>query len=118
MSEQKKEEEKKKYDFGISVSSSGIRNKLNEFKQQMDKMNTILNEIKGSTSNVHGSWQGDQSDKILGEINEFQSTFDDITAQNKKYEAFLNSVIEKYSTSDYRSTRDVEDNLKAYSINT
>lgn len=106
-----------KNNHSISVSSSGIASTLGEFKKQMTNMDKLLNDIKESTKNAKTIWEGEQSDIIMGSIEEFQNVFEDISKQNQRYVAFLNNVISDYSITDETEIKIVEEHKNAYTIN-
>lgn len=110
------EETKVHYGPSISITSGGVREKLEEFKVQMDLMNALFKKIKGTTVGAKGFWEGNQSDLILGSFENFQKIFDEVTKQNEVYVKFLNGVISAYSTNDREKTKAVEEHIGSYSM--
>ena len=80
----------------MGVSPSTLQSELDSFKQTMDEMEEILNEVKTATSGAEAIWQGESSDITLGSVHSFQETFTEIEEGNKERITFLKNVISRY----------------------
>ena len=100
----------------IDIVTESLATNLNEFQSDMNKMETLLGEIKASTSRAKSSWKGSASDSVIGGLETFQQVFEQVTAQNKKYIAFLNTVIERYIAEDDSEKSSMESNASSYTV--
>lgn len=85
---------------GINVKAESISSMLSDFQSQMTLMETLVSEISTKTSSVKSEWEGNTSEAVLSDIDNFLKVFDDVKAQNKKYVDFLNNTINAYSQED------------------
>lgn len=84
----------------IKVESAGIEASATEFIAQMAEMETLLASIKEETNNIKSHWSGDDSDQVLGVINNFMKVFEVVSTRNKSYSDFLEKVIVDYKAKD------------------
>jgi uncharacterized protein YukE len=99
---------------GINITSESLSSLLSSFKGEMEKMQTLMADIKSSTDNAKSIWEGTTSDAVLGQIENFQKVFEPIEEQNKKYVEFINTTIEAYENEDNAQINTVESNASSY----
>lgn len=100
----------------IKIVTEGLSGNLSSFQAEMAKMQTLLGEIKTSTSNAKKEWEGTASDVVMGGIEKFQQVFDEIDTQNQKYASFLNAVIESYTKADESQQNALDSNASMYDV--
>ena len=84
----------------INVNSGGVRGTLGSFQSQVSQLEAKFDEISSKTAAIKGSWEGDEADAILANIEQFSKAFDAIRAKNKSYIAFMESSAATYDTED------------------
>jgi uncharacterized protein YukE len=84
----------------IKVDSGGVRGTLGSFQGQVSALEAKFDEIAAKTAAVKGSWEGDDADAILPQIEKFKEAFDAVRAKNKTYIAFMESSAANYDTED------------------
>ena len=84
----------------IEVDSGGVRGVLGSFQGEVASLQAQFEEIISQTEAVKSSWQGDEADAILGQIEQLQTAFEAINEKNKGYIAFMESSAAAYDTED------------------
>lgn len=92
----------------VKVVSSSIVNQLSQFQAEMKKMEALFTELESKTSEVNNFWEGKGSVSAVTAIKTFMETFNDVKSQNEKYVSFLNSTIDKYTTTDANISSSIE----------
>jgi uncharacterized protein YukE len=98
----------------VDINAESLASTLASFQAKMTQMQTLVGQIKSATTSVKSVWEGTASDAVLGQIESYQKVFEDVDAQNQKYVAFLNSVINTYKTADENDTNAVENDASSY----
>ena len=84
----------------MKITTEEVSQQLSNFQSEMAKMDNLFEELTTKTSAVKSDGTGTASDNATTAISNFMKVFEDIDEQNKKYVAFLNEVIMKYTTTD------------------
>lgn len=92
----------------IKVGSESIASQLSQFQAEMTNMQNLFTELETQTASVNNFWEGAGSDATVGAIKNFMKTFNDVKAQNDKYVAFLNGVIDKYTTTENKISESID----------
>ena len=100
----------------MGVSPSVLQSELESFKQTMDEMENILNEVKSATSGAEAIWQGESSDITLGDVHSFQDTFTEIEQGNEERIKFLKEVIDKYVTAKENRIDYLANNERSFDV--
>ena len=84
----------------IDVNSGGIQGTVGSFQGQVAALEAQFDEIMAKTAAIKGGWQGDESDAILSQIEQFETVFEAVRNKNKKYIEFMNQAAQDYTTED------------------
>ena len=80
----------------MKVDSGGVRSTMASFQAGVTALEAKFDEIKAKK----GSWEGDEADSILSQIEQFDVLFEAVRAKNKTYIDFMNSTAATYDTED------------------
>lgn len=80
-------------------------------------MDALFNDVKTQTTNVKAYWEGEDSEAMLAEIENFQKSFETVKQENEKYANFLNNVINRYSTTEQNISNSIDASSGGFSIN-
>ena len=84
----------------IDVNSGGIQGTVGSFQAAVATLEAQFDEIMAKTAAIKGSWQGDDSDAVLSQIEQFETVFEAVRNKNKRYIEFMNQTAEDYTTED------------------
>ena len=84
----------------IKVDSGGVRSTMASFQSGVSALESKFDEIKAKTAAVKGSWEGDDADNLLSQIEQFDVLFEAVREKNKTYIDFMNSTAATYDEED------------------
>ena len=93
----------------IKVGTESIASSLNEFKQEMNKMELLFDEVMNKTSQVHDYWSGTVGDATVAAIQKLSEKFERIDDLNENYVKFLNTVIDKYTHTENKISSTIDE---------
>lgn len=104
----------KETSYDMLFVSEEVFNKLQEFKQEMIKMESLQDSIISENNSVGNDWIGSASDADLGQIAKYGGIFDDIREHNKKRAAALIQIIDRHKYQEQTSKDTVNDNVSSF----
>ncbi len=84
----------------MKVDSGGVRSTMASFQSGVADLEAKFDEIKAKTEAVKGSWEGDDADAFLSQIEQFDVLFQAVRDKNKTYINFMNSTAATYDEED------------------
>ncbi len=99
----------------MEIKGNEFISNLNKFESQIDKMNSLYDEVIEKARNMQKDWMGNDSDDEKMLIDGFIETFENKREQYSKYVRFLKMTIEQYSKQD-NETKDKTES-ESFSIN-
>ncbi len=116
MADEEKEKEITSGGRNMGVSPSTLQSELESFKQTMDEMESILNEVKSATSSAEAIWQGESSDVTMSAVHSFQDTFTEVEQGNKDRIKFLDDVISSYVSAKNTRVEYLANNERSFDV--
>lgn len=104
----------KETSYDMLFVSEEVFNKLQEFKQEMIKMESLQDSIISENNSVGNDWIGSASDADLGQIAKYGGIFDDIREHNKKRATALIQIIDRHKYQEQTSKDTVNDNVSSF----
>ena len=99
----------------MEIKGNEFISNLNKFESQIDKMNSLYDEVIEKARNMQKDWMGNDSDDEKMLIDGFIETFENKREQYSKYVRFLKMTIEQYSKQDNETKNETES--ESFSIN-
>lgn len=93
---------------GIKVGTEVISSQLSAFQAEMTNMQNLFAELESKTATVNAFWEGNGCDAVVGAIKNFIQTLESVKSQNEKYVAFLNGVINRYTTTENKISESID----------
>ena len=82
--------------FDINIDTNAVVTNLNEFKKQINEMDTLLKNVKVKLDDVKNYWYGEEGEEVTLKMDEFSKTFEDITKKTTTFTNFLDYTVQKY----------------------
>ncbi len=99
------------------VNTGTISEKLSFFQEQMTKMDELFKKIETDTDTLSQAWEGSASDSVIASVREYKDVYEKMKAQNEKYVAELNVVMEKYIDFENVETKIIDYGNNTYDTN-
>ena len=94
----------------IDIETGGVQSTVSSVQGQVSELEAKFEEIMAKTSAIKGSWEGDEADATLAQIEKFQILFEAVRNKNKGYIEFMNATAAAYETED-NNTSSAANNL-------
>ena len=98
----------------ISLNSVPVSVLLETFKNEMKKLDALVNKLDFETQKIKQTWQGTASDETLEKIDKLKIVFDGIKTSNERYVKFVDYVVDKYKELDESERKFVETQRGAF----
>lgn len=99
----------------MEIKGNEFISNLNKFESQINKMNSLYDEVIEKAKNMQNDWMGNDSDEEKMLIDGFIKTFENKRMQYSKFVRFLKMTIEQYSKQDEETKNSTES--ESFSIN-
>ena len=107
-------DEIEKGSYNIKFVSKEVEGLLEQFKNEMAKMETLRDSIISNNNAMRNAWQGSASEFDLSEIAQYGNTFEDVGEQNQKFVDSLYKTIDSYKSEEDMNMSKVNDNVNSF----
>ncbi len=103
--------------MSIKISEVEFRQLMTDLNNEINSMESILNDVKKRTLDVPAIWDGDDSQPVVKDIDDFKTQFNDIDEDNRARVEYLKKVIDSYQAAENANIKVVDEGNSSLDIN-